>query len=421
MNNGVLRLKLPAPYPLQREIIDAPYKRKVVVAGRRAGKTHLAALMASERFLRGQRVLIGSLTQRQSDIFWFKIRRWLAPLFALKLVTKNEVTRTIDGTAIGLGLIHVRTASQPDHIIGDNYDLIIFDECALLDPLTWFQAAQPMLIDTDGDALFISSPRRKNWFYKLYLKGKDGDNTRWHSWKFTSYANPHLSKELINELKEDMPGDIYEQEILAEFLDAQGLVFRNYANCVFPDFVSKFQSDPKYVMGVDWAREKDFTVVSVMDIDTNEVIEIDRFNKISWSFQRGRLKALAHKYKPEVILAESNSIGSPNIELLQGEGLPVYPFYTTIDSKARVIESLALAFERNAIRIPEYSPLLAELEAFEMRQLQSGRIQYSAPDGYHDDCVISLALTWRACLAARYARSTGKPQYLHFESKIGDY
>ena len=102
-----------------------------------------------------------------------------------------------------------------------------------------------------------------------------------------------------------------------------------------------------------------------------------------------------------VIYAESNSIGGPNIEALQREGLPVRPFETTASSKPPLIESLVLAFDRSEITILDDPIMTGELMAYERTITPSGRSQYSAPQGLHDDTVIALALAWHGCQYGR--------------------
>ncbi len=88
------------------------------------------------------------------------------------------------------------------------------------------------------------------------------------------------------------------------------------------------------------------------------------------------------------------SIGQPIIEQILRDGLPVQAFTTTNASKAEVIEALALAFEQGTIAILNDPVLLGELQAFAAEQLPSGMLRYAAPQGGHDDTVISLALAW---------------------------
>jgi hypothetical protein len=145
---------------------------------------------------------------------------------------------------------------------------------------------------------------------------------------------------------------------------------------------------------VDWGKLNDFTVFTVFDAAQGAVLSIDRSNKVDYHVQVQRLKALCDKWKPRVIVAESNSMGEPIIEQLRRDGLPVRPFLTTASSKAEAIESLSLAFEQGSIHIPNDYTLIQELEAYEMERLPSGNIRYNAPSGLHDDMVMSLALAF---------------------------
>jgi hypothetical protein len=147
-------------------------------------------------------------------------------------------------------------------------------------------------------------------------------------------------------------------------------------------------------------KRYDFTVLVVMDAQTRRVVDMDRFNKVDWVFQRERVKMMAAKWQAHQIVAESNSIGGPNIEALQREGLPVIAFETTASSKPPLIESLALAFEQGEIEILDDPVLVGELEAYERTvNAMTGRSRYSAPEGAHDDCVMSLALAWQGVAA----------------------
>jgi hypothetical protein len=155
----------------------------------------------------------------------------------------------------------------------------------------------------------------------------------------------------------------------------------------------------KYIFGVDWAQVHDFTVIVVMDKFTREMVAIDRFNQQDWALQRGRLVALYEKYNPEIVIAESNSIGGPNIEALVREGLRMRSFETTASSKPLLIESLVLAFERDEIKVLNHAILKGELMAYERKVTATGRSQYSAPDGMHDDTVIATALAWHGIVS----------------------
>lgn len=390
-----IHVSLPIPTPKQAAILNSPAKRTVICAGRRAGKTTLAALIACERFLQGQKILLTSTTQDQADSFWEYITIWLADLFMHKVVYKNETRRIIK---MGKGRIRVKTGSNPDVLRGGDEDLIVFDECALLHPDTWYAVGAPMLADRDGDAIFISTPNRRNWFYQLFNQALANETGDWQAWHFTTHDNPTLSQDAVGNLAADMTESIYRQEIMAEFLESDGQVFRNVRGCVYPATAKPATRTGAYVFGVDWAQIKDYTVIIVMDAKTKQVVDIDRFRGVDWALQRGRLASLYAKWPAVSILAEANSIGGPNIEALQREGLPVYSFMTTGKSKPTLIESLVLAFERNEISIPDNDILISELEAYErVVSDYTGHSRYNAPEGMHDDCVMALALAhWQA-------------------------
>lgn len=152
-----------------------------------------------------------------------------------------------------------------------------------------------------------------------------------------------------------------------------------------------------YVIGCDWGKQHDYTVLIVLDAATGAMVAMERLNQIDYAVQANTLRGLAARYQPTAIIAERNSIGEPIIEALQRHGLPVRAFTTTNASKANAIEALQLAFEQGDIRIFNDPVLLNELHAFGMERLPSGMVRYTAPSGQHDDCVMALALAWHGC------------------------
>ena len=188
----------------------------------------------------------------------------------------------------------------------------------------------------------------------------------------------------------------FRQEWLAEFVEDGGSVFRGVQNAATAPLQDKAQAGHSYAIGADWGRTNDATVFTVLDMDDRAVVAQDRFTHVEYAHQLGRLRAMHERFNPVTIIAESNSMGGPLVEALQRMNLPVQSFNTTNASKAAAIDALALAFERGDIRILNDPTLIAELQAYEMERLPSGLYRYSAPDGMHDDCVISLALAWQA-------------------------
>lgn len=397
-------LVLPKPYPLQCEIALHPAIYKVIAAGRRVGKTTMGALIAvggqahygfRKGILDGRHVTLSSTSQDQSDLFWLYITQWLRPLYSHSAFYKNETKRII---RLGNGQIRVKTGRHADALRGDYADTLILDECAYLEPDVWQTVGMPMLLDSeDSEAWFLSTPKRRNWFYQLFLQGLDVLNPLWHSWNFPSHANPHLSPDKLAEISANMTEADYEQEIMAQFLESEGAVFR-YVD----ERSTAKRREPyvgQFVLGVDWGQQKDYTVIMVIDVTTKTVVDYDRFNIIDFTLQRGRLKAMWDKWNPQIAVIEENAAGKPNIEMLQREGMNIAAFYTSPSSKPPLIESLVLAFDRGEITSLDDMYLKNELKAYEkVVSKNTGRSSYSAPEGLHDDCVMAMALAWHGCM-----------------------
>ncbi len=383
-----MTVKLFQPHPGQRAILQHPARFKVVACGRRFGKTETGKILLVERALAGAVGWWISPTYRMADEVWRDLKAALDGAIA----RKNEEMRRLD--VIGGGVIRVRSGRNPDGLRGSGLDLAVLDEAAYLHPDVWRAAIRPALSDRRGEALFLSTPRGRNWFWGVWMTGQSASHPDWMSWRFPTSANPLIDPAEIEAARASLPERVFREEYLAEFQDDGGLVFRRVEACATVPPGGSPEPGARYVFGVDWAREDDFTCIAVLDAGARRLVALDRFNEIGWALQRGRLAALAERWRPEAIWAEANSIGGPNIEALQAEGLPVIPFTTTATSKGPLIEALALALERGELAILPDPALLSELGAYRLERLPSGRFRYGAPPGGHDDCVIALALAW---------------------------
>ena len=288
------------------------------------------------------------------------------------------------------GTVQVRSADDPQSLRGEGLDFVVLDECAFMREAAWTEALRPALSDRKGAALFISTPKGHNWFWRLWQRrGEDG----WAGWQFPTRANPYIDKDEIEAARRQLPERIFAQEYLAQFLDDAGGVFRKVMQAATASEQPP-QEGGQYIFGVDWGKSNDFTVITVIDAATKTVVAMDRFNQIDYKVQIGRLQSLYERYQPQNAIVEANAMGEPIIEQLWRLGLAVDPFHTTNATKAAIIEGLALAFERGTIKILNDDTMISELQAYEMKRLPSGLFRYGAPDGMHDDTVMSLALAW---------------------------
>ena len=396
-----VRVELPELHPAQAVVAASKAPRKVLRTGRRFGKTTYAAAESVEYMLDGKRVLLCSATQDQADAFWRLVVEWCGDAISAKLVKKNETKRTLECNG---GRIKVKTASNPDALRGDWADLIVLDEAALLDP-DMTSAVMPMLIDRRGELWLLSSPRPRGIFRDLCLKAEADTTGRWETFKFSTYDNPHLSREAIDDLASDLTERERKQELEAEFVASEETVFRN-----FDAILTLEAGEPErhaahlVVGGVDWAQVEDRTCVSIFCADCLEELDLDYFNRLPWQQQRDRITALSARWGVALLYCESNSIGSPNIEALEEAGLPVKAWTTTSQSKAQMVQALALSFEKAETRWLADRLARAELEAFEVTlSPQTNMPRYGHPPGGHDDTVIARCLSYQAAiLAARY-------------------
>ncbi len=386
-------LKLPRPHESQLSVLREHKRFNVLCCGRRWGKTTIAIERLVRPALAGKRAAWFSPSFRSLSDAWRELQRVLQPVIAAKNVAEHRLE------LYGGGVIECWSLDNPDSGRGRAYHAIAIDEAAMVRDLeeSWEQSIRPMLADYEGEAWFLSTPKGiANYFHTMFRRGQDPNDADWASWQRPTATNPYIPVGEIEASRGDLTSLAFAQEYEAQFVTWAGAVFRRIMDAVRP--IGTLQGS---IIGVDWGRTNDYTVFTTINPE-GHVTEIDRFRGIEYSLQRARLAAQWERTgKRAWILAETNSMGGPVVEQLQRDGLPVAPFQTTNASKSAIIESLALAFERGLISIPNDPVLIGELQAFQASPLASGLMRYSAPAGQHDDCVMSLAFAWAGLTAPR--------------------
>ncbi len=400
--SSCIQLRLPAPHPGQERIIREARRFNVLSCGRRWGKT----VLGLDRLINPALAALPCAWFAPNYRYLAEVWRTMLDTLQPVLTAKNEQERRAE--LIGGGSIECWSLDSPDAGRGRKYRTVVVDEAAIVPDLetAWQQSIRPTLTDLRGDAWFLSTPKGiAGYFHALYQRGLDADNPDWRSWCMPTAANPFIDPAEIVDARRDLSELAFAQEYEARFVSWEGAVFRKIMDAVteIPDALRNpgrpqawSTSWPTFAIGADWGRTNDYTVFTVVarvpGLPYSLVVEIDRFRGMEYALQRARLQALWWRYGRPYLIAEMNSIGAPNIEQLRRDGISVHGFTTTNATKARVIQDLALAFERGALKIPNNPALIGELQAFESRTLPSGLVQYSAPDGGHDDCVLSLAI-----------------------------
>jgi hypothetical protein len=376
----------------QLPIFDSDAKVKVVCCGRRFGKTVLAGNAVVMKSFTKPNAMSWIVSPRyaQTMIMWRKINK-IIPKEYIVDSSKGDFWIELENGS----MVFAKSADNPDSLVGEGLDLCVIDEAARVKPEAWEVSLQPTLLDSDGDAIMLSTPKGKNWFYTEYLKGLNKEDfPEYESFHYTSYDNPFLKKELIDRKKKTMTWLFFRQEILAEFVDDGGEVFTGIDACLYDCTRTEPIEGREYVMGVDLAKYEDYTVIYVVDTETRRVVWYKRLPHMDWNPQKDIIEYAQKKWNNAPMLIDATGVGDPIVEDLEKRCLDVVPYkFSGNTLKKQVIEGLQVAFQNRDIFIPRRdSVLLGELGAYAYDRLPSGLFRYSAPPGFHDDCVTALAL-----------------------------
>lgn len=354
--------------------------------GRRAGKTEMAINEIIKKSIESPGIYwyVAPSYKQVKLIVWERIKRILRVDESWK---SNEVELSLThpcGTKIEL-----KGADKPDSLKGVGLKGVVLDECATMKASVWPEVIRPMLIDTNGWAFFIGTPKGRNWFFDIY-KNQDKDQ-EWQSWNYPTIINKYISYEEIELSRKQMPEKSFHQEIMANFLEENAGVFRKVRLCTVGELQDPIRGE-FYVMGVDLAKSEDFTVIIVMSSKTREVVFFERFQDVSWPEQKIRIQQIASKYNNALVYLDSTGVGDAIYDDLLQANISIEGYKFTNESKKNLIEKLQVAIEQRLITFPNIPELIDELLSFEYDFTAEGRIRYSAPDQKHDDCVIALAL-----------------------------
>ena len=324
--------------------------------------------------------------------------------------SKNEMLLTIE--LINGSSIFFKSAEQRDALRGFHVDFLILDEAAYLtDDI--LALVLPWRNVSSANMLVVSTPFRKDgFFYRYYCMGlerqKNTVSIDWNDYDTSAL----LSDEQKQTYKQLLPKNQYLTEIEGEFLEDDGMVFTDIVSAVG----NPGESDKVFV-GIDWGSGKgeDYTSITMFN-GNGEMCLLHYWNDLGTLEQISKLADLLIKYSDKIvkIQAESNSIGSPLIELLTNELIKrgytgiastIEPFTTTNAEKVRLVSQLQVGFEQHTIRILNNKKLINELAAYSATyNAKTGNVSYNAPLGLHDDTVISTMLAFDAYKGGAYAQ-----------------
>jgi len=379
---GQVEVRLLRRHPGQMVVHGHPARFKVVMCGRRWGKTAYGIREACDAGIAGQPVGWFAPNYKYALEVWRELLQRLAPV----IVRSNDQERRIE-LATG-GVIEVWTMDAPDPGIGRKYALIVIDEAGIVPDLMhiWQQNLRPTLVDLGGKGLFLGTPRgRRHGFVQLFNRGMSEDPV-WQSFRARTLDNPYIPEDEVEAARKELPPEVFAQEF-------EGIPTDDGANPfgleAVQDTVGEVPKGEPVVWGLDLARSMDWTVLVGLDA-WRRVVALHRW-QAPWATTKARIKGLVGDVP---VVADATGVGDAIVADLQGMGLMVTPYVFTQQSKLRLMQRLIAAFQARELRLSAAQDahwLVAELQAFEYTYTATG-VRYEAPKGEHDDGVMALGL-----------------------------
>lgn len=365
---------------IHKAINFEPYKYYVLDIGRQWGKTMLAM----------NQVYYWAINNPNSEIGWVspvykqseKVFDEMARAFDSNLIKTNASKLTIEVCG---STIQFFSSERYDNIRGFTFDYLVCDEFAFMAEQAWTEVLRATVLVKGKKVLLISTPKGKNHFYNLF--NLDGVNPQYKSFKMTSYDGLADHDE-IDGARLTLPEHIFRQEYLAEFVDNGSGVFSN---------VVINQEPPKtgrYYGGIDLGRADDYTVLTILN-DKGQMVYCERWRHNTWQNIINAMLPVLNQYQCHAYI-ELNSIGDVIHEQLKGLYSKVYPFVTTSKSKQEIVEGLQVAVQNKEFSMLDIDWLKKEFDLFTYEYNHKSRsIRYAAPQGFHDDGVMSACIAYR--------------------------
>lgn len=395
------------------------YKYFVLNCGRRWGKDRASIIQYITEFVRldnrppdPTRVphthgWIVAPTYPMAKQSWMELKAFFPKDLVRRIDNNEKILETKRG-----GVIEVKSAHKPDDLVSVGLDILLVTEAARVAELAW-QNLRPTLNSPGrtGIAILNSTPKGNNWFSQAYWRGQqflpDGTPNPMYLSSYWSMTAPTLQnsyldaeqKADIESARTEIPEDVYKQEYEAKILENGSTVFRGVAAVIRGLLLDRPKPGRSYVMGVDLGKVRDFTVMTVMDKDTREVVYWERINKQDWNIIIDAVVLTGRRWRAKKILLDQTGIGEPITDMLRKKfGMNIVEGYVSGSNKQKVdlIQPLQVAIEQKTISFPDIKVLISELTDYEYQISDRGTWTMNAPEGKHDDAVISLALALRA-------------------------
>jgi len=392
------------PHRTQAQFLEDRSPVKVAACGRRWGKSTAAALDVLHLAVVGDgdgaptEQMIVAPTADQATIIGDEVERLLQNGPLSPLVRSITHAPFFEVALTNGSVIRARSAAnEGKYLRGRGAHRVVVDEAAFVSERTIQEAILPLLADTNGQLVLISTPFGRNTFWEYFMRGQGGSDPTCRSYQFPSHQNPHISQAYIEAQRVTMTAAQFRAEWLAEFLDDQATVF---AWALIERATQGVLSDPqpahRYMIGWDPAKYHDRSAVIVLDGTSQplRVVATRRLEGRDYSSQIAAVAALAGQYNGASVMMDCTG-NAALLEQLRATGVWCAGFTFTNATKQQIIDNLVMMLERDLLTFPPEQDLITELRYYEYTLSASGAVKLGAPDrsGAFDDMVTALALS----------------------------
>jgi hypothetical protein len=402
-----MEFEWPEMSPDQARMVFDEHRFLFIATGTKTGKTTALAIWASAGLAAGERCAwIGPFHKRTRTGF-----NHIAAAFAaaekagiVRIHSGNDMRIDMPGTG---GVLECFSGDNPSGIYGEAFDRVVVDEATRMSQVV-YPAVMSTVTATGGKVRFAFNldQGRRNWAVQGFLNARAGDDPD-HGYVFLrTDESPYVKPETIEMMRRALPDRVFRALYMGEIQEDGAGVFRNVESVHAGELEDGPRDGRQYVIGFDMARKVDYSVATVMDVGFRHVVAFDRRHGEPWGAQFDRMAALSEKWNGATVIPDATGSGDVVTEALLERNVKQTPVVITGGRsvtetgvpKTTLIQNLIVATEKKDYTFPaKLIALTDELKSYEYDTTAMGNLIYSAPEGLHDDCVISLALAvWGA-------------------------
>lgn len=414
----------------QLQMYNHPARTLYIGAGTKTGKTFALMTKVATLLLEGKKTAwCGPWRQRNFKPYEEVLKPILRYAEKIGAVRFND--SAISARSETGGVFDTFVGENPQGIAGGEYDFFVIDEASRQTALT-LEYARTTVAVRKGDIrlAFNLEHGMANWAVRALVKVRDSMTAEQRLREgvdymlFPTLGEGFVDAEEIELARRDYTPQRFEALYNAVIPASDTALFRNLDRVFSGKPISGPIKDHSYIMGVDLARTQDWTVATVFDVQDKTAVDAVRFQQISWTLQYERLAELYRKWRCGKAVVDQNGVGDPVVEELEHRGMRVEGLKWGESARTMLLEELVIACDSVQVLIVDdarFAHHRSELEKFEYQlDRERGKVKIAVADGFHDDCVFSLALGWHGLKlgnfgAPRFAR--GDTSRIH----VSDY